>query len=50
MLETTTSSWMGMEQIDTIDEVCANIHQVETNIVKLKEEMTGLTPVQWMIK
>ena len=41
---------MGIEQIDTIEEVCVDIHQVEANIARLKEEMEGLTQVQWMIK
>lgn len=50
LLETTISSWMGIEQIDTIEEVHADIHQVEADIAKLKAEMEGLTPVQWMIK
>lgn len=50
LLETTTSSWMGIEQIETIEEVRAEIHQAEADIVKLKEEMRGLTLVQRMIK
>ena len=50
MLETTTSSWMGIKQIDAIEEVCAEIHQAEADITKLKEEMTSLTSVQQMIK
>lgn len=50
LLETTTSSWLGIEQIDNIEEVHAEIHQAEVDITKLKEEMAGLTPVQRMIK
>ena len=50
LLETTTSSWMGIEQIDVIEEVCKEINQAEANIGKLKEEMTGLPLVQRMIK
>ena len=50
LLETTTSSWMGIEQIETIEEVHVEIHQDEANITRLKEEMEGLTPVQQMIK
>ena len=41
---------MGIKHIDTIEEVCANIHQVEVNIARLKAEMEGLTPMQRMIK
>ena len=50
LLETTTSSWMGIEKINIIEEVHAEIHQAEADIAKLKAEMEGLTPVQWMIK
>lgn len=50
LLETTTSSWMGIEHIDTIKEVHADIHQVEVDIARLKEEMESFTPMQWMIK
>ena len=46
LLETTTSSWMGIEQIDDIGEVRTKIHQAEADIAKLKEEITGLTSVQ----
>ena len=49
-LETTTSSWMGVKQIDTIEEVRTEIQQAEVDILKLKEEMTGLPLVQRMIK
>lgn len=41
---------MGIEQIDTIEEVLADIHQVEADIAGLKGDMEGLTPVQWMIE
>ena len=50
LLEATTSSWMGIEQIDTIEEVHADIRQVETDIARLKAEMEGLTQVLRMIK
>lgn len=50
LLMTSTSSWMGIEQIDTIEEVRADIHQIEADIAKLKTEMEGLTLVQQMIK
>jgi len=50
LLETTTSSWMGIEHIETIEEVCAEIHQGEADITRLKEEMEGLPLVQRMIK
>lgn len=49
-METTTSSWMGIEKIKNIKEVCIEIHQDEADIASLKEEMEGLTPVQRMIK
>ena len=49
-LETTTSSWVSIEKINTIEEVCATIHQVEVDIARLKEEMKSLTLVQQMIK
>ena len=50
MLEATTTSWMGIEQIDTIKEVRTDICQVDDDIARLKEEMEGLTQVQRMIK
>ena len=50
MLETSTYSWLGIEQIETIEEVCEEICQAEAHIAKLKEEMTGLPSVQKMIK
>ena len=50
LLEATTTSQMGIEKIDTIEEVHADIRQVEADIARLKEEMEGLTQVQWMIK
>ena len=46
LLETTIESWMGIEQINTIEEVCKEIQQDEVEIAKLKEENPGLTPVQ----
>ena len=46
LLETTTTSWLGIKQIDTIEEVCEEIRQAEVEITKLKEEILGLTPVQ----
>ena len=36
---------MGIDKIDTIKEVRADIHQVEADIARLKEEMEGLTLV-----
>lgn len=50
LLETTTSSWMGIKEIDAIEEVRAKIHQAEVDIAKLKEEMKSFTPMQRMIK
>ena len=50
LLETTASSWMGIEHIDVIEEVHEEIRQVEGNIAKLQEEMTVLPSVQRMIK
>ena len=50
LLEDTTTSQMGIEQIDTIEEVRTDIRQVEANIERLQEEMEGLTQVQQMIK
>ena len=50
LLETTTSLWFGIEQINVIEEVHEEIRQVEADIAKLKEEITGLMPVQRMIK
>ena len=41
---------MGIEQIDTIEEVRADIHEAKEDIARLKEEMEGLTLVQQMIK
>ena len=34
--ETTTSSWMGIDQIDAIEEVHEEIYQAEADIEKLK--------------
>ena len=50
LLETATSSWLGIEQIDAVEEVHKEICQVEVDIAKLKEEITGLTPIQQMIQ
>ena len=50
LLEATTSSWMGIEQINTIGEVRVEIRQVEVDIARLKADMEGLTQVQRMIK
>ena len=46
LLETTTSSWLGIEHIDAIEEVHEEIRQAEAEIAKLKEEIASLTPVQ----
>ena len=50
MLETTTSSWLGIEQIDDVNEVREEIRQVEANIAKLKEEIASLMPVNDTIR
>ena len=50
LLETTTSSWMDIKQIDVVEEVHEEIRQAEVDIAKLKEEIIGLMPVQRMIK
>lgn len=50
LLETTTKSWIGIEQIETVEEVREKIQQAEADIVKLKEETPGLTPVQRMVQ
>lgn len=49
LLETTTSSWLGIEQIDVVEEVREEISEAE-DIVKLKEEIVGLTLVQRMVQ
>ena len=46
LLETTRESWMGIEEITTVEEVCKEIRQVGAEIAKLKEETTSLTLVQ----
>ena len=46
LLKTAIESWMGIEQITTVEHVHEEIRQVESEIVKLKEETTGLTLVQ----
>ena len=46
LLETTTSSWLGIEQIDVVEEVCKQIRQAEADIAMLKEEIASLTLVQ----
>jgi hypothetical protein len=38
LLETTIESWMGIEQIDAVEEVHEGIRQVEVEIAKLKEK------------
>ena len=35
LLETTTESWTGIEHIETIEEVCKDIWEVEAEIAKL---------------
>ena len=50
LLETTTESQMGIEQITIVEEVCEEIRQVEAEIAKIKEETLGLTPVQRMVQ
>ena len=46
LLETTKESWIGIEQIEAVEEVREEIRQTETKIAKLIEEPPGLTPVQ----
>ena len=41
---------MGIEQIETVEEVREEIQQTEAEIVKLIEETPGLTPVQRMVQ
>lgn len=49
-LETTTSSWLGIKQIEVVKEVREEIHQTKVDIANLKEEIAGLTLVQGMIQ
>jgi len=49
LLETTTESWVGIEQIETVEEVHQEIQQAEVEIAKLTQETLGLTPVQRMV-
>ena len=41
---------MGIEKINIVEEVCEEIWQAEVEIMKLKEETLGLTPVQQMVQ
>ena len=50
LLETTTTSWLSIEQIDMVEEVCEEIWQAEAKIANLKEEIIGLTSVQRMVQ
>ena len=50
LLETTTESWIGIEQIETTEEVREEIRQTEAEIAKLKEETLDITPVQRMVQ
>ena len=50
LLETITSSWLGIEQIKAVEEVRREICQDEVEIAKLKKEIAGLRPVQQMIQ
>ena len=50
LLETTIESWMGIEQIETVEEVREEIQQTKVEIAKLKEETPGLIPVQRMVQ
>ena len=45
LLETATESWIGIEQIEAIEEVRKEIWKTKTEIVKLTEEPPGLTPI-----
>ena len=49
LLEIATESWLGIEQIDTVEEVHEEIRQTEAEIAKLTEEPAGLTLVQRMV-
>ena len=46
LLETTTESRMGIEQINIVEEVCEKIRQAEAEITRSKEETPSLTLVQ----
>ena len=46
LLETTTESWMSIEQIEIVEEAHKEIQQAEAKIVKLTQETLGLTPIQ----
>lgn len=45
LLKTSSESWMGIEKITTVEEVCEEIRQVEAEIEKIKEETPSLTQV-----
>ena len=49
LLETTMESWIGIEQIEAVEEVREEIWETETEIAKLTEEPPSLTPVQCMV-
>ena len=50
LLETSTKSWTGIEQIEIVEEVHEEIRQTKVEIVKLKEETLDITPVQRMVQ
>ena len=50
LLETTKSSWLGIDQIDTVEELCEEIRQAQVEIAKRKEEIAGFMPVQRMVQ
>ena len=50
LLETTIELWLGIEQIDAVEEVREEIWQAEAEIAKLKEETPCLTLVQRMVQ
>ena len=50
LLETTTESWIGIEQVEIVEEVREEIRQTKEDIAKLKEETPDITPVQRMVQ
>lgn len=50
LLENATESWIGIEQIEVVEEVHEEIRQTEAEIMKLTEETPSLTPVQRMVQ
>ena len=50
LLETAIELWLGIEQIDAVEQVHKEILQAKAEIAMLKEETPSLTPVQWMVQ